>query len=180
MQLPLPFNLQSLQLFDMLDELCQMAGGGDLMLAYRQTSEMIEALEMESTLKSPTSIPVRKGGQFLPRALGSSAKCHTRRWDKSRPAYKISDEPRYEKAENSKQYWRKNFPGPWHGKWLSRQHPMKFKGNHEQLWHGLFCLIPDWCTQFVFKWLLCFWQLQTFVINRSATTRIFLNHFRKH
>lgn len=39
-------------------------GGGGLVLAYRPTSEMIEALKMESTLKSPTSFPVRKGANF--------------------------------------------------------------------------------------------------------------------
>ncbi len=106
-----------------------MAWGGDLVLASRHRSDMTEALEMESALKSATTIPVRKGANFFQERLAPLSRF--RHGDETTPGLpKISDEPGCEKEGNSKQYWRKNVPGPWHSKWLSRQHPMKFKRHH--------------------------------------------------
>lgn len=113
----------------MSDELHQMAWGGDLVLTYRPRSEMTKALEIESALKSPTSTPVRKGSNFFQECLAPLPS--VKRGDEITPGLsKISDEPGCENEENSKQYWRKNIPGPWHSMRLPRKHTMIFKGNH--------------------------------------------------
>lgn len=62
-------NLESLNQFNMLDELRQMAQGSGSGACIQTEAKMIEALEMESTLKSPTSIPVRKGANFFQERL---------------------------------------------------------------------------------------------------------------
>ena len=74
------------------------------MLAYgaEERSDLTEALEMES--KSQTSIPVRKGANFLQECLAPVPS--VTHGDETIPGLpKISDEPGCENEENSKQYW---------------------------------------------------------------------------
>lgn len=76
----------------MSNELHRMACGGDFVLAYRPRSEMTEIQEVKSALKSPTSIPVRKGANFFQECLARLPSVV--RGDEITPGLpKISDEP---------------------------------------------------------------------------------------
>ncbi len=69
-------------------------------------SDMTEALEMESALKSATTIPVRNGANFFQECLAPLSRFT--HGDETTPGLpKISDEPGRETEKNSKQYWRK-------------------------------------------------------------------------
>lgn len=95
-------KLDSLHPFPVSDELHRMAWRGDLVLAYGPRSDTNETLQMERALKSPTSIPVRKGANFFLECLAPLPS--VMRGDEKTPGLpKISDEPGCENEGNGKQ-----------------------------------------------------------------------------
>ena len=104
-----PLTLESLHQVTMSDEPHRMAWEGDVVLAHGPWNEMTVALEVENTLKSPTSNQVREEANFF-QVLGSSAKCHEWWWwDNFTTASMISDQPGCENGDNSKPFWREIF-----------------------------------------------------------------------